>query len=102
MVKAGITDPAAWAIAGVQYPGVTVHEKDGSIAATGTATVQEFDLAPKTVLMKGTHNPTFLISWRSQRDVVQSLGWKCTLMIWGGPALTSLCAYFLAAHLGWL
>ena len=102
MVKAGITDPAAWAIAGVQYPGVTVHEKDGSIAATGTATVQEFDLAPKTVLMKGTHNPTFLISWRSQRDVAQSLGWKCTLMIWGGPALTLLCAYFLAAHLGWL
>jgi hypothetical protein len=45
--------------------------------------------------MKGQNNPTFLISWRSQRDLARSLGWKCTLMIWGGPALALLSLYAL-------
>jgi hypothetical protein len=46
------------------------------------------------VLMRGTNNKTFLISWRSQQEVARSLGWKCTLMIWGGPALALLSLYF--------
>ena len=52
--------------------------------------------------MKGAHSPAFFISWRSQRDVVKSLGWKSVLMIWGGPVLTLLCVYILAAEFGWL
>ncbi len=52
--------------------------------------------------MKGEHNPAFFISWRSQRDVVKSLGWKSALLIWGGPALTLVCVYILAAEFGWL
>ena len=101
MMKAGITNPAAWAAAGLQYPGVTVNAATGG-SATATAPAQEFDLSPKTVLMKGAHNPAFFISWQSQRDVVQSLGWKSALMIWGGPALTLLCVYVLAVQFGWL
>jgi len=38
------------------------------------------------------------MSWRSQRDVVQALSWKSTLMIWGGPALTLLCVYVLLEY----
>jgi hypothetical protein len=45
--------------------------------------------------MKGKNNPTFMISWRSQRDLARSLGWKCALMIWGGPALALLSLYGL-------
>jgi hypothetical protein len=45
--------------------------------------------------MKGKNNPTFLISWRSQREIARSLGWKCALQIWGGPALALLCLYGL-------
>ena len=52
--------------------------------------------------MKGAHDPAFLISWHSQRDVVSSLSWKCALMIWGGPALTLLCFYIVAAQFDWL
>jgi len=52
--------------------------------------------------MKGSHDPAFFISWRSQRDVVASLGWKSSLMIWGGPALTILCVYILLAGFGQL
>lgn len=101
MMKAGISNPAAWAAAGVQYPGVTVNPA-GSSSATATAPAEEFDMNPKTVLMKGTHDPAFFVSWQSQRDVLRALGWKSTLMIWGGPALTLLCVYFLAAQFGWL
>ena len=103
LLKAGISNPAAWAAAGVPTTsaGVQVVE-DGSIsdgnggklngdaqAATG------FDLHPPVVLRKGTNNKTFLISWRSQQEVARSLGWKCTLMIWGGPALALLSLYFI-------
>ena len=101
MMKAGITNPAAWAAAGLQYAGVSV-QTSGNQGAIATAPAEEFDLNPKTVLMKGTHNPAFFISWRSQRDLVQSLSWKSGLMIWGGPALTLLCVYLLAARFGGL
>ena len=52
-------------------------------------------------MMKGKNNPTFLISWRSQRDLARSLGWKCMLMIWGGPALFLLCLYGLHLLTNW-
>jgi hypothetical protein len=102
--KAGITNPAAWAAAGLadaKAP-VSVSVSPGSnrtAAATGVA-LEGFDLHPSTVLMKGTHNPAFFISWRSQKDIVQAMYWKSTAMIWGGPALTLVCVYFLAAHFG--
>ena len=103
LMKAGITNPTAWAVAGVNPSGAThpSSASGGAGAAVAIAT-EQFDRYPPTVLMKGTHDPAFLISWHSQRDVVKSLNWKCTLMIWGGPALTILCAYIVAAHFDWL
>jgi len=59
-------------------------------------------LPPDAVLMKGKNNPTFLISWRSQRDLARSLGWKCSVMIWGGPALALLSLYALINLMHWL
>ena len=106
LTKAGITNPAAWAVAGVERgtpAGPVAVTSSGVSAATAAAVaLEQFDLHPHTALMKGTHSPAFFISWRSQRDVVQSLGWKSALMIWGGPALTLLCVYILAAGTGWL
>jgi hypothetical protein len=60
---------------------------------SSSATTNAFDLRPPVVLMKGTNNKTFLISWRSQQEVTRSLGWKCALMIWGGLALALLSLY---------
>ena len=71
----------------------TVVPAASETSMTGTKDV--FDQRPAVVIMKGKNNPTFLISWRSQREVARSLGWKCTLMIWGGPALALLCLYGL-------
>lgn len=104
LTKAGITNPAAWAAAGVSTAVVATPASSSSAGAGAGAApaTEQFDLHPPVVLMKGTHDPAFLISWRSQRDVVRSLSWKSTLMIWGGPALTLLCAYILALHFDWL
>ena len=104
LMKAGITNPAAWAAAGVNPDVVATTASSGSTggAAAAATALEQFNLHPPVVLMKGAHNPAFLISWHSQRDVVHSLSWKSTLMIWGGPALTLVCAYFVAAHFDWL
>jgi hypothetical protein len=99
--RAGISSPAAWAAAGLGYAGVqvldaspvTVSDPSRS-SSTGTAeNLNGFEKSPPVVLRKGTNNKTFLISWRSQREVARTLGWKCALMIWGGPVLSLLSLY---------
>lgn len=106
MMKAGIANPAAWEVAGVPYPEAPISEDlpQAASASNSTPTIaaSDFDAEPATVLMKGEHNPAFFISWRSQREIARALGWKSTLMIWGGPALTLVSAYVLAMMMGWL
>jgi hypothetical protein len=99
LMKAGISNPAAWTAARVTPTPVANHGPHGSPESCApnlqASPPEGFDPHPPVVLMKGTNNPTFLISWRSQRDLARSLGWKCTLMIWGGPALALLSLYGL-------
>jgi hypothetical protein len=115
LMKAGISSPAAWSAAGVGVKpqtagGVAVRRQPATARLTIPVPQRAehipdsvgFDLHPAVVLMQGSHSPAFFISWRSQRDVVSSLGWKSSLMIWGGPALTVACVYFLLVHFGWL
>jgi len=106
LLQAGISNPAAWAAAGVQTAGGVQVLTDPAAATPGTVgnsspsntssspQANGFDPHPPVVLMKGMNNKTFLISWRSQQEVARSLGWKCALMIWGGPALALLSLYF--------
>jgi hypothetical protein len=110
LVKAGIGSPAAWAVAGVSPQAAVAGLSVASAVAISPESAEEngqeidetFDFHPPVVLMKGSHDPTFFISWRSQRDLIATLGWKSTLMIWGGPALTLVCVYILLAHFKWL
>jgi hypothetical protein len=133
LVKAGISNPAAWAAAGLGEPTVQVTSDpafasrntsaaalnppvgDGNTNAgalepatpltpTFTQDVAQnsvaaksdtFDQRPPIVLMKGTNNPAFMISWRSQQAVASRLRWKSILMIWGGPVLALACLYTL-------
>ena len=88
LVKAGISSPAAWTAAGVTNSPATANENP-EISQPG------FDPHPAVVLKKGENNPAFLISWRSQRELAASLGWKCALMILGGPALALVSLYGL-------
>lgn len=98
LIKAGISNPSAWAVAGLPggAPGVQVvaaSAPESAVSASPSLSTQSFDPHPPVVLKKGVANKTFLISWRSQQEVARSLGWKCTLMIWGGPALALLSLY---------
>jgi len=107
LLLAGISNPAAWAAAGVtsggmgmpviEDPSAANASNDAGLTSSGqhSSAVQAggFDPRPPVALMKGTNNRTFLISWRSQKEIARSLGWKCTLMIWGSPALALLSLY---------
>jgi hypothetical protein len=105
LLKAGIASPAAWAAAGVTAAGVAPalvgpqaappgdHGNGSNVVANSSFPANGFEQRPPVVLMKGAHNKPFLISWRSQQQVARSLGWKCTLMIWGGGALALLSLY---------
>jgi hypothetical protein len=95
MIKAGISNPAAWAAAGVAGQGAAaaVARSTPGSAGPNPSADTDFNQHPAVVLMKGENNKTFLISWRSQQEIARSLGWKCTLMIWGGPALALVCLY---------
>jgi hypothetical protein len=101
LMNARILNPAAWAAARVT-PSALAFNGDPTSSSYGTEAPPhspkpsgDFDPHPPVILMKGKNNPTFLISWRSQRDVARSLGWKCTAMIWGGPALALVSLYAL-------
>ena len=95
LLKAGISSPAAWAAAGVSASGQTdaAVQTVADPATAGGQAQNGFDPHPPVVLMRGSNNKTFLISWRSQQEVARSLGWKCALMIWGGPALALASLY---------
>jgi len=102
--RAGISNPASWGSdsGGTSAAASPAKATNPVEAQTALEDLGGYDLHPPVVLMKGSHEPTFLISWRSQREVVASLGWKSSLMIWGGPALTILCIYILLARFGLL
>jgi hypothetical protein len=113
LVKAGITNPAAWSAAGIPNAGLSVQEarvtqlsptegdQDDEAETPGEdcALKARFNPAPPVLLKKGENNPTFLISWRSQYEVVRSLAWKSALMVWGGGAFTLLGIYVLLAQM---
>jgi hypothetical protein len=113
LLKAGISNPVAWATAGVTPtplgvigdPTGLLHGRLQNDSAHTLSeppiTADAFDPHPPVVMMRGKNNSTFLISWRSQRDLARSLAWKCMLMIWGGPALSLLCLYGLHVVAHW-
>jgi hypothetical protein len=57
------------------------------------ASVGEFDLSPRVILMK--ERSPFIISTRSEREVVLELSTKSVLYIWGGPILAVVCLWQL-------
>ena len=121
LTRAGITKPEAWSAAGVPYQTVAVEENAPPVPAYAEVRPSEarpnevhpnrarpngdqpkpskFNLTPPVVLMKGANHPTFVISFRSQKEFVSSLAWKSAAMIWGGAAIALLGLYMLWAQL---
>ncbi len=98
LTRAGITKPEAWAAAGVAYQSAVVEEQTPA-ATLSEAESPDFNLNPPVVMMKGTNDPTLVISVRSQKEFVSALGWRSTAMVWGGAAITVLGIYMLLAQM---
>jgi len=71
-------------------------------AIAGESPLGDFDLHPSTAISKGERNGPFVISWHSQKEVAGKLAWKSAACIWGGPALTLACLYFLMMYFRWI
>ena len=107
LTRAGITKPEAWSAAGVPYRTIAVEENapPAPVSAHNSAHDEaqpkpsDFNLTPPVVLMKGANNPTFVISFRSQKEFVSALAWKSAAMVWGGAAITLLGLYVLLAQM---
>jgi hypothetical protein len=62
----------------------------------------DFNLIPPVVLMKGASDPTFVISFRSQKKIVTALAWKSAAMMCGGAASVLFGLYVLWARIALL
>jgi hypothetical protein len=60
------------------------------------------DEQDRNLIMKGTNEPTFLISWRSEKEIEGTLRKRAALHIFGGAALSVACLGILLAKFGWL
>jgi hypothetical protein len=114
--RAGITKPEAWSAAGVPYQSVAIEENaplasdqrshesrqsEGNAGEDGPKS-SGFNLTPPVVLMKGENDPTFVISFRSQKELVSALAWKSAAMICGGAAIALLGFYMLFVQMEFL
>jgi hypothetical protein len=106
LTRAGVTKPEAWSAAGVPYQSVAVEENAPPAPVPAhddeaQAKPSDFDLTPPVVLMKGSNHPTFVISFRSQKEFAHALGSKAAALalVWGGAAITLLGLYVLLAQM---
>ena len=56
----------------------------------------------RNMIVKGQNEPTFLISWRSEKEIKSTLRNRAALHIFGGGALSVACLAILLFRLGWL
>jgi hypothetical protein len=75
-----------------------------SYAVTGTCVENPNpqDEHDRNMIVKGQNEPTFLISWRSEKELQSALRNRAVLHIFGGGALSVACLAILLFRLGWL
>jgi hypothetical protein len=56
----------------------------------------------RNMIVKGQNEPTFLISWRGEKEVKSTLRKRAALHIFGGAALSVGCLAVLLFRLGWM
>lgn len=96
LLKAGVPSPATWS---TDSDRTAVRTKDPLAGENPSASS---DAEVSRVLQQGATASAFRIPALGPNAPRNSSNWKATGMIWGGPALTLACIYFLVAHLGWL
>jgi hypothetical protein len=56
----------------------------------------------RNMIRKGENEPTFLISWRAEKEIERALRNRAALSVFGGAALSVVCLGGLLFRLGWL
>jgi len=56
----------------------------------------------RNLIVKGENEPTFLISWRNEKDLEKSLRRRAALYVFGGAALSVVSLAMLLGEFGWL
>lgn len=56
----------------------------------------------RNLIRKGENEPTFLISWRAEKEIEKTLRNRAALYVFGGGALAVTCLGVLLKKLGWL
>ncbi len=56
----------------------------------------------RNLIVKGQNEPTFLISWRSEKEIEKTLKNRAAFYVFGGAVLSLACLGILLAKLGWL
>jgi hypothetical protein len=107
--RAGITKPEAWSAAGIPYQNVAVAERGDRhkrASSSGTEPAQNSELQssdmnviPPLVLMKDGDSPTFVISYRNQKELAHSLVWKAAGLISAGTLTVLLGLYVLLVQM---
>jgi hypothetical protein len=54
------------------------------------------------MIVKGENEPTFLISWRTEKDIEGHLRGRSLKYIFGGGIVSVVCLAFMLSKLGWL
>ncbi len=55
----------------------------------------------RNLIVKGQNEPTFLISWKSEKGIENTLRNRAALSVFGGAGLAIVCLGILLAKLGW-
>jgi hypothetical protein len=81
---------------------LVVPEHWYDITGTCVENPEPQDEHDRNLIVKGTNEPTFLITWRSEQEIRRTLRSRAAQRIFGGGILAVVClSIFLAKH-GWL
>ncbi len=58
------------------------------------------DQHDRNLIMKGRNEPTYLISWKAEKELEGSLRSRAAFMVFGGGALAIVCLGILLAKFG--
>ena len=72
------------------------------VTGTCTENPNPKDEHDRNLIVKGENEPTFLISWRSEKELEKKLRRRAALYVFGGAALSIACLAILLVKLGWL
>ncbi len=77
-------------------------EQSYDVAGTCIENPDAQDEHDRNMIVKGQNEPTFVISWRSEKELKSRLRNRAALHIFGGAALSAVCLAVLLFRFGWL